>query len=268
MSKNDIKLFVDEQNPKYISEEFPNYVKLMEYYYEWLEQDGNSYDVIRNFNKHVDINSDSDLFLEEFIKQFIPKLPAYMDADPKLVIKNIRHLYANKGTEDSFKFLFRILFNEDVEIYYPKDDIFKTSDGDWSDNNVSIKCSSFNDASVFLFKTIEQYDLNNNIIATGVVEDVQEYNLGKYQVSELFVSNIKGEFQADLEITYTDEENITYTETVIPVLGDFTIIDGGTGQIENKRINITNGNDYIRNFIYDTGDQIFDIKSKYIICCC
>lgn len=259
MQNNAIKLFIDEQAPKYIADEFPNFIKLMEYYYEFLEQEGNSYDAIRNMKKHLNINSDSDLLLDSFIDQYIPKLPPYMDADTKLVIKNIRHLYKNKGNEDSFKFLFRILFNEDVDIYYPKEDIFKLSDGEWSDNNISLKCSSFNNASTFLFETIKQYDNNDNLIASAVVEATQEYNLGKYQLTELFISNIVGTFQSDLEIVY-DDNGTLYKETVIPVLGQFEIVDGGTDQIENKRIFINNGYDYIRTFNYVSGSQTFDLN--------
>ena len=40
-------------------------------------------------------------------------------ADKRLLVKRIKDLYTTKGTIDSYKLLFKILYDEDVEINFP-----------------------------------------------------------------------------------------------------------------------------------------------------
>ena len=47
------------------------------------------------------------------------------------LLKLINEFYRAKGTPNSLKFLFRALYNEEIDIYYPKEDILKASDGKW-----------------------------------------------------------------------------------------------------------------------------------------
>ena len=42
-----------------------------------------------------------------------------------------------KGTDKSMEFLFRLIFGEEGDIYYPKDFVARTSDGRWEEPNVT-----------------------------------------------------------------------------------------------------------------------------------
>jgi hypothetical protein len=48
------------------------------------------------------------------------------------LIKNIKSLYTQKGTTQSYKTLFSLMFDEYVEIYYPAYDMLELSAGEWS----------------------------------------------------------------------------------------------------------------------------------------
>ena len=51
--------------------------------------------------------------------------------DKRKLIKIIREIYQTKGTPNSYKFLFRTLYNSESETYNSKDFVLKPSDGKW-----------------------------------------------------------------------------------------------------------------------------------------
>ena len=53
-----------------------------------------------------------------------------------LFIKNVLPLYLSKGSEKSFKLLFRLLFSEELEVIYPKNNILRASDGKWTVDSI------------------------------------------------------------------------------------------------------------------------------------
>jgi len=60
----------------------------------------------------------------------------------RLLIKIIKEFNIARGTEASYKFLFRLLFNEDIEIFYPNKNILIPSDGKWDGSSSIVQKSS------------------------------------------------------------------------------------------------------------------------------
>jgi hypothetical protein len=54
-----------------------------------------------------------------------------MLADRKAVLKHIKDFYRAKGTEKAVRFLMRILYNVEIDFYYPKQDILQVSGAKW-----------------------------------------------------------------------------------------------------------------------------------------
>ena len=48
------------------------------------------------------------------------------------LIKNIKELYTKKGTVDGHKLFFRMLFDEEIEVIFPRDNLLGSSDGSWN----------------------------------------------------------------------------------------------------------------------------------------
>ena len=57
-------------------------------------------------------------------------------ADKRLLAKHINNIYLAKGSMASYDFLFRILYSEDIEIAYPKDNMIAPSDSKWIEYTV------------------------------------------------------------------------------------------------------------------------------------
>lgn len=216
---------VESQLPGYVQEDYPKFVTFLEKYYEWLETNNQLSNALENFSKSKDLDESSDFYLNLLKKELIPYFPEEILLDKSKLLKFTNQYYKSKGTPDSLKFLFKILYNEDVDIFYPKEEILIASDGKWAlplalridtnDNNI------FNLVGVQIVGELSK--------ATAVVESVTrsiDRQLGIEYV-EIYISNIKKLFQTGETITgkYFDDDlnEITVTGRLIGSLSEIKI---------------------------------------------
>lgn len=124
---------IPSQLPAFITEdpEYKNFVLFIQAYYEWMEQNGNVIDVSKNIPNYSDIDNTTNQFVEYFYNDFLPYFPKEILADKQKVTKIARELYQSKGTPASFKFLFRVLYDSDVDFFYTRDAVLRASAGKW-----------------------------------------------------------------------------------------------------------------------------------------
>lgn len=126
MSERNTSLRVNAQFPEFFREEYSLFVRFVSEYYNYLDTTYSG-----NIDQVRDIDLCDDVFLQHFRNTFCPTLPNFEYIDLKFFIKHAREFYRSKGTIDSVKFLFRALFNEGIEIFYPGDYLLKAQDGVW-----------------------------------------------------------------------------------------------------------------------------------------
>jgi hypothetical protein len=122
------------QIPDHVVSEYPIFVEFMRAYYEFMAQSGNPDDVIKNILDYRDVDTTIESFKTHILNEFMGNIPDNIVADKVLLAKHIKELYVSKGTESSYRMLFRILFNKEIDINYPSDQILKLSDGKWEQN--------------------------------------------------------------------------------------------------------------------------------------
>lgn len=191
MLNKKISNFVPKQVPAFVREQHPRFVSFIEAYYEFLEKEHPELNISNN-NLQEKIEklryiSDVDFSLEEFEKQFFNGFLPYFSNNPlankDIIIKNIMPLYLAKGSEKSFKLLFRMLFDESVELSYPRDNILKASDGKWYVQNVLNVFDYFytlyyGDGETTEYYLPESYDLQDFSVYLNSVE-TQDFVLFK-----------------------------------------------------------------------------------------
>jgi hypothetical protein len=126
-----LSLLTGRMVPDYVLAEYPQLVLFLKYYFEYMEKELGQFDVITNLLNYRDIDNTLDIFEDSFKERFLNQFPEALAANVDILVKNIRTFYKSKGTEDSFKFIFSVLFNSDMTIFYPKTKILKASDGVW-----------------------------------------------------------------------------------------------------------------------------------------
>lgn len=128
------KHLVEKQIPYHVRESNPLFTKFLEYYYEF-QQESKIPDIIQEIKKYNDIDEVEEQFLLEFFEEF-RKLPTAIVADRRLVAKHVYDLYKAKGSEEALRLLFRIVYGEEIDVYYPETDVLRASDGRWVQKNI------------------------------------------------------------------------------------------------------------------------------------
>ena len=112
--------------PEHFIDDYPNIIKLLEAYYEWMEQDGNPDQQVRDLYRSRDLTQvDNDLL--QFIEDEILLGQAYFGGfiNKREASKFSNILYRSKGTRYSIQQFFRAFFGTDPEVIYPKEQIFR-----------------------------------------------------------------------------------------------------------------------------------------------
>jgi hypothetical protein len=123
--KIDLAPIVARQLPEFVREDYPTFVAFVEAYYSYLKTQ--QYDL----NQTRDIDETLDKFITYFKQELAYNAP-YLVEDQRFYLQRIKDAYLSKGSEASYKLLFKLLFNKDVIIKYPGDSVLRASDGQWN----------------------------------------------------------------------------------------------------------------------------------------
>jgi len=223
--------------PANVQEFAAGFGDLIKAYYRWADLPGNFAGDSKRLQEYLDYNKSPDEIFA-FIKQmFLRSLPTNSAADVRGLMKFAKDFYSTKGTEESYKFLFRALFNDDVQLEYPGAFLFETSNGIWT-RRQSMKC-------FYSGENIEQvvgrrlFGLQSG--ASAIVKDFKTAASSDSVVLDLSLSNVVGSFMID-EIVETREGN-KITSRVLGSIGQYTIVNAGLGYKENQIIPFTTPGD-------------------------
>lgn len=211
ISNNKISNLVASQLPFYVRNDHENFVAFLEAYYEFMEQQTGAVNISRSMLSQSDIDT-TDLFLEKFYQNFLPFIPENTVANKTLILKNIKDFYRSRGTEKSIRFLMRVLFDEEIEFYYPQKDVLKVSDGKWFVEK-SVKISDIyvngvaNNNIAVVEKFISSQIRGNTSNATALVEKVSTYYDSGSLVRELKISGQIKDFESGEQIVANFFEN-------------------------------------------------------------
>lgn len=134
-------LLVENQVPEFVREQHPLFITFLEAYYEFLEQkqgiQKNDLTTKAKSLRYVsDVDESIDEFEESFINNFASLIPQEAISDKAFLIKNVLPLYLARGNIKSYEFLFRLLYGQDVQLTFPKNNILRASAGNWVQENV------------------------------------------------------------------------------------------------------------------------------------
>ena len=232
-------LQVLKQLPEHIRDnpDYANFHKFVQAYYEWMEQTGKVSERSKNLLSYKDIDETTDEFLDYFTNDFLPYFPKDSLLSKQEAVKVARQLYQSKGTPASYEFLFRVLYNSEVDIFYTKDAIFKASAGSWYISK-SLKLLTNND-NFLQTKNYRIFGEESKSIAT-----IESAVIVGDKI-EIFISDIQRLFQSGEFVRIVDINNQD-------VLFDGSILRSKiVGQISQIKINSTK-----RGQLYQPGDPI------------
>lgn len=187
---------IADQFPALYREEGDFLVEFVKAYYEHNESI-----MDRNVPKLRDIDTTLASFLVFFKKKYLQSLPIDTVVDTRFIIKHIQDLYKRKGSEESLRLLFRMFFDEDIEVFYPSTAILRPSDSIWGGAKY-LELKSV--------KTVDDYPIQRGDKLTGDVsgatafaDDIIFVNFSGTLVPVVYLSNLAGIFISDDSISVT-----------------------------------------------------------------
>ena len=231
-----ISVRVEGQLPDFVKQDHATFVAFLEAYYEYMEQTGKPYEIIGNLKNYFNIDKTVDDFLQYFKTQFGKDIPEviFANANKPSVLKHLRDFYRSKGSEKSFQFIFRLLYQEEIEFYYPGTDMLRVSDGRYTKDKILRCVDTSGSSAVFDLSGIEITGGTSN--ATGVVELVLKEQIGTFEVSTIYLSKVVGTFLYNETIT-----DGTNTYTLDGMVTGYSMSNAGNGYSIDDNITITGG---------------------------
>lgn len=245
--QQNISPFISSQFPEFYKTEGPNFILFVKAYYEFLEQayaptyaangQSTSTNILhqsRNLLDYRDIDNTLESFLEHFQKKYLYGIPFNVIINKRFLLKHILDVYRSKGSIQCYRLLFKLIYDEDIEIYLPGRDLLAPSDGTWTVPTY-IEVTNVSNLADFVGHTIIGLASNT----TAVVESFITEPINKNIVASLYISNMKpngGAFIEGEKVIRFDDLKSSMLATIVsnaPVitgsLNNLNIVNGGQG---------------------------------------
>jgi len=182
-----------------------------------------------------------DHFLNAFKDSFMESIPTSLASgvSKRNLIKQIRDLYAAKGTSEGHKLFFRIFLGEEATITYPAKYMLRMSDGNWA-KPVAIRCTSDSQGALPA-EMAGQVVTGASSGTSAQIISVSQFNQGTDAVVEFILRE-----DSILGSGFSASETISGVSTS----GDFTM----QFTIQNIVLSVTAGN--FGGILYNVGDTI------------
>lgn len=221
-----ISPFIQQQFPAFYKDQGPNFIAFVKAYYEWLEQSNQAIGHSRSLLDYRDIDATTDQFINHFKSELMSGIPETIVADKRLLLKHITDLYKAKGSKRAYELLFRVLYGEDVELFYPGEYVFKLSDNTW---RVPRYLEITNAAN--LDKLINTRIQTVGETATALVDNVSSRISEGREITVIEISQITGAFVVGDTIYQSDLSFIKPSDNiqVQGSLNSVIVTSGGIG---------------------------------------
>ena len=174
MTKNVLPI-VKENLPQFVRSDHPLFNTFIEAYYEFLERTNDSestsakdlfkkspspVNIINNISEYRDVDSTIASFIEYFNDDLVPFTITGNASSDGFILSKIRDIYLAKGTPNSFKLLFAMIYGEEIDVFETRDNILQSSGGVYVDftqlkaavtgNETELEDFNFELASIYL----------------------------------------------------------------------------------------------------------------------
>lgn len=242
---NAIAVTLTNQTARFIrADSTSTFVKFLEAYYKFLEQDQGPQEILQNVRKYGDSEYTTDALIDQFFKNYGNDIPRNIVTDKRNFIKHFRDIYKTKGTEEAYKLLFRVMFNSNAEFFYPSEVVLRPSDGVWKkDTTIRVITTGTDVGNPFDLKNTKITGQTSN--ATATVDNVLKFFIDGLEVYELTLENVTGIFEQETiigrKLVDLNSPLVTVTATTTPQLSKIDIIDGAIGYKNDELVNISGG---------------------------
>ena len=220
-----VSQLIENQFPAVYREEGPQLVAFVKAYFEFLENDEeSSTKLARQLFDVNDIDNTLNSFIVNYKEKYLKDFPFKSSTDKRFMIKHIMDYYRSKGSTQSIELLMKMLYGEEIEVYYPSQDILKPSESKWLRPSY-IEVNKSKRTAGFVDKQVR----GSRSGATAFVEAIVTKRANGKLIDVVYLSDVRGTF---LKNDFLSDDGVNKNAPkVLGSLSDISIELGGKDNI-------------------------------------
>lgn len=139
LGKYNISSYIDDLVPDHVESSYPDLVNFLKTYALYLERSNESGFYLNSLDIQRDIDHVEEKLLTELQNEIGIAVPRDFATNPRTFYKHLIEFYRSRGTPESITSFFRVIYDDEVETYFPFVDILNPSDGNWTDQATAIQ---------------------------------------------------------------------------------------------------------------------------------
>ncbi len=209
-------------------------------------------------------------FLEQFRKSFMNAIPSTLASgvSKRNLIKNIKDLYAAKGTSEATKLFMKIFLGEEPSILYPNQFMMKVSDGNFGQQTILRTAPDF---GVLGDEVVNQLITGVTSGASATVESAVTVVQGGQSISELRLASPVGTFiDGERATANSTTRDVSVGFTVRGIVSDATVVNDGILHSNNETLTVEAIGNQSAEVVVNkiklgsiSGVEVDDVGSKY-----
>jgi len=227
---------IREQLPREMRMGAETFTSFIEDYYRFLNaEQGPSYTINRIIAEHDLDKVFDDTYINAIRKEVAAGIPTSPWLQKTFLLRRLVDSYTSRGSEQSIAYLFRMFFNDDIEIFKPWEHVLMPSQGKWETEIRARIILAYGTETRLSNSTLIQYDQFGNIAATAAIKSAKRKVFGpQYYFDVVFYKDANYQaFRDDLPVQTEDGTAYGYlTRSLAKIIVD----DGGAGYSLGDRV--------------------------------
>lgn len=177
--RNYISPIISQRKPEFLKTNYEKFSQFIDHFYLFLEEQGNPLEVLENFYERCDSNNNEEEYVDKILSDCGFFIQKPLSISKKELILHLRDFYLSRGSEASFKFLYRILYDSDIRIDYPRKQMLIPSQANYSGKLFVFTTAFSKDTLKFqsILTQANSYDLFLKGVSSGVECAVESLSL-------------------------------------------------------------------------------------------
>ncbi len=242
MTNNSMIPALTHKLPEFVRENYPNFVQYIRDYLAFLEQDENFLGIVNSWRNNLEPSLKVEPYIDAILSDLGFVSGQNLAVDKHLLIHLLRDFYLSRGNEASFRFLFRMLFNADVEIRYPRERMLVPSHAEYGERHFIF--TTANNINAINFQNVVLFVQQNGGTLTGLtskakasIENIQIFHGSGTPYFRVEILRPNLEFIVNEPVTIDAGES-QITEFVKPIL-DVEVVSRGSGYTEGDVVQVS-----------------------------
>lgn len=224
--------------PEGVKENAKGLETLIKAYYEWAESEGQFQKESKALADSFNYKTADDNYLLFFKDTLLRLFPDNNKTILRHLMKFSKTFYAERGTPESYEFLFRAIWDADVRLSFPHENILKTSDGVWVER-ILLKIDTTTYTENLIGKTL----FGKKSKARALISEI---NKTVNNTTEVVLETISTDFIVNETVEiYNDNklESLSGKTRTVGSLGSYKIINPGKGYRGGAKLSIKSNGD-------------------------